>query len=226
MKPSNRYVNFPPPIPTFGELIPSEESALFWLWAWPRLLGWPLSINWLCSPVVDSRRKSPGGLWGVDSTGSLIIVDTRTDLGTAPDPFESFVPQIKSALKSRDWTAEELRARWLKCVDRLAYGTSIAPLIRNGTYQRSIERSLGLRSAAGNPLPVFVGLVASTRSGFRLSHTGMKNLVLLQKHVGRERVLLRAISATLGSRGLSIHCWSPNSTRGNETGRAVSRTVH
>lgn len=39
-----------------GDLIPNEESASLWMWAWPRLLGWTKTINWLFSPVTGKAR--------------------------------------------------------------------------------------------------------------------------------------------------------------------------
>ena len=74
-----------------SDLIPSEESATVWLWAWPDLLGWSKPITWLFSPVVG-RRVYPGDLWGPDSEGELVIVETKINRGRATqDPFEDFV---------------------------------------------------------------------------------------------------------------------------------------
>lgn len=249
----DRYAYCAPPIltmrPSFGDLIPSEESASLWVLAWPRLLGWPRRIHWLFAPAVDSRRKGPGDLWGLDSEGRLIIIETKFDPVAGPkDPFKSFVPYIKSGIDDHSWTTKELRARWLKYFAsernfvenelatfwstkpmtgtyrdsvpysfrryavwrfRSLYCTSIAPLIVNGTYQRAIDRALRLREAAGDPPPVFVGLVASMTANFQLSKEGRKNLLVLQRRAGESRVHLRAINATLGSKGLRIYCWSP-----------------
>src|SRR3990167_6071043 len=74
-----------------GDILPSEESASFLLWAWPDLLGWPRQINWLFSPVVG-KHKYPGDLWGLDSQGGLLIVETKFDRTRArQDPFADFI---------------------------------------------------------------------------------------------------------------------------------------
>jgi len=71
--------------------LPSEESVSYWLWTWPELLGWRRKIFWLFSPVVG-RAHYPGDLWGLDSKGELLIVETKIDRGRrTQDPFEDFV---------------------------------------------------------------------------------------------------------------------------------------
>src|SRR4051812_25154622 len=68
-----------------------EETASFWLFLWPDLLGWPRNITWLFSPVTGKTRY-PGDLWGIDETGHLVVVETKLfQRATAPDPFEDFV---------------------------------------------------------------------------------------------------------------------------------------
>ena len=95
-----RHVSFSYPIPLMrgacGDLLPSAESVALWLRTWPGLLGWRLSIDWLWPRVVDWRRKSRSRLWGRDAIASLFIVEIRIDRGDAPDPFESFVQDIKN----------------------------------------------------------------------------------------------------------------------------------
>jgi hypothetical protein len=93
-----------------GDLIPSEESATFWLWAWPQLLGWPRAITWLFSPVVG-HLKYPGDLWGLDSQGNLLIVETKLQRrGHEPqDPFSQFVGYCRSAYARRLWRTESLK---------------------------------------------------------------------------------------------------------------------
>ena len=96
-----RHVSFSYPIPLMrgacGDLVPSAETVALWLRTWPDLLGWQLSINWLWPRVMDWRRKSRSRLWGLDAIGSPFIVEIRVDRGDAPDPFEGFVRDIKSA---------------------------------------------------------------------------------------------------------------------------------
>jgi hypothetical protein len=54
-----RFAMCPAPIPDsrrrVGHLLPSEESASFLLWAWPRLLGWSRAVNWLFSQLSGTR---------------------------------------------------------------------------------------------------------------------------------------------------------------------------
>jgi hypothetical protein len=184
---------------------------------------------------MESRRKLLDDLWGVDSIGSLLIVKTMIDRGDAPDPFETFVQYVKSASMKRQWAAKALHVKRLKNSRRnsfaeeaikqlqLAYCASFVPLIGSDSYQRSIDSSLDVRDAVGNPPPVFVGVVVSSHSGFSLSSTALKNFELLQEHVGSERVLLRVIRARLRPRGpLYIECRSPEN---DEVIRVVSRNL-
>ncbi len=185
---------------TTGVLTPTEEEASRWLWDSPRLLDWPRNINWLSSRI--EARRSIACLLGIDSIGSLIIVEIAVDRGDAPDPFENLLFEIKSSSSNRNWTAESLREKWQK----RGAGHPLDPL---RSKERSIERRLDLREALGNPPPVFVGVVASTRLEFRLSTKATKNLEKLRKRVGDERVLLRVLSGTLDFRGLRIQCRTP-----------------
>ena len=110
----NRSASCDAPIPRKdrpnGDIIPSEESATLWLWAWPELLGWRRTINWLFSPVVGNTDY-PGDVWGLDSAGSLLIVETKLARNAnGPDPFADFVPY------ARRGRASELRNRWLRLV--------------------------------------------------------------------------------------------------------------
>src|SRR5687767_10618014 len=91
-----RYVDCAAPIPRVlqgsGDFVPSNESAVLWLWEWPRLLGWKRSITWLFLRVADSPRRSRCSLWGIDSAGRLIIVDPKSARGqTLKDPFRNFL---------------------------------------------------------------------------------------------------------------------------------------
>lgn len=234
-----RNVSFPYPSPLVrgmcGDLVPSEASVRLWLSAWPGLLGWRQGISWLAPGVGESGRKSREGLWGVDSIGSLVIVETRIDRGAEPDPFANFVQYVKSASMRRQWTADALRARWLKHSRRnsfaqeaikqlqLAYCASFVPLMGSDSYHQSIESSLEIRDDVGNPLPVFVGVVASIHADFHLSPKALKNFELLRKHIGSDRVLLRVIRARLTQRGsLFIQCRSPES---DEVARVIARRL-
>lgn len=189
---------------TTGDLTPTEEEASRWLWDSPRLLDWPRNISWLSSR--SEVRRSAARLLGLDSIGSLIVVEIMVDKGEAPNPFESLVFEVKSSSSHRDWTAEVLREKWRKSCARHS-------LDALRICEQRVERKLDLRDALGNPPPVFVGVVATTRLGFRLSPKATKSFEQLQKRVGEERVLLRLISGSLDFRGLRIRCGTPE---GNE----------
>ena len=189
-----RYAYFPSFGPS-GELTPTEEEAAAWLRNSPQLLNWPRKIHWLWSQV-DSRNAI-AHLWGIDSIGTLIIVEIRKDLGDSPDPFANLVLELKGRWTVREWNAEAVREKWRK-------GWPWEPL--DGTHQRSVERLLARRSNVGNPHPVLVGVVASTRREFRLSSSARRNVQQLQKCVGDERVRLSIISGTLVPRRLRVQC--------------------
>jgi hypothetical protein len=97
---------------TGGDVLPAEESATLLLWACPRLIGWSRTINWIFSPVVGNRRY-PGDLWGLDSRGQLLVVETKLDRsGRAQNPLEDFVPYATSPSSVQLWDADCLRRRW------------------------------------------------------------------------------------------------------------------
>ena len=188
-----------------GDLIPTSESAARWLCAWPALLGWKRRINWLFLRVFDSpNKKACYNLWGIDSSGRLIIVEIRTNPTEGPrDPFKGLV----SSFKARGWSTRELRARWREyfrsdrdLADRLSTN-----------YKRDVELAFAKRQAAGNPPPTLVVVVAC-RADFRLSEKGFKNLLFLEKLAGSSRVALRAINGRFGRRGMRINCWTPRSS--------------
>ncbi|HEX2271351.1 MAG TPA: hypothetical protein VHH35_17525 [Pyrinomonadaceae bacterium] len=178
-----------------GELTPTEEEASSWLLALPHLLDWPHEIYWLW-PELD-QRNYVARLWGVDSTGTLIIVEIRRDRGDAPDPYEGFVFEIKSRWMDRDWTTEVLLENWRKYWK----GQPCAP-----ANARSVVKALKRRAKVGNPHPVLIGVIASTQADFRLSAKARKSFEQLQKRVGDERVRLSVISGTFGDRGLRVQC--------------------
>jgi hypothetical protein len=231
-----RYVSFPYAIPPmrgmYGDLVPAEDSVSLWLRAWPGLLGWQQSINWLWPRVVDSPKKARPGLWGVDSIGSLVIIDIVS--GDAPDPFAGFVRDLKSASVNDEWRKDALRAKWLWGSQNFfahdarkqleaAYSLNFVPLICDDSYESSIERSLYLSNAVRNPPPVLISVVASTRADFRLSEKGRKSFALVQKYMGHEQVLLHSISAKLNAKELRIECRTPES---NDAGRSVTTTIY
>ena len=181
-----RYAYFPKPIhDVFGELVPNTKSIASWLWAKPRLLGWRLDIHWLWS--------SPSSLFGLDQTGSLIIVRI------GPNPFEEFAADIKNAAMNHNWSEAALRAEWVK----RGSGTRMDC---NDSYRRSVDKCLKLRERSGNPLPVFFGVVASSRLDLDLSRKAQRNLATIQKRVGNERAGLRVISARIGSTQVRVQC--------------------
>ena len=198
------------------------------------MVGWGPGLNWVSPRVVDSRGRSLDDLWAVDPVGSLLISKITIDRGDAPDPFGSLLQYVKSASMRRQWTADALHARLVKYARKnsltqeaikqlqFAYCASFVPLIGSDSYRQSIELSLEMRNALGNPPPVFVGVVASPQPGFSLSTKALKSLDLLQKHLGSDRVLLRVISARLTAKGLLIiRCGSPE----GDVARVVTRTL-
>mgnify|MGYP003290951272 CR=1 FL=1 len=190
-----RYALFPKPLhDVAGKLVPNKESIAAWLRAKPRLLGWPLHIHWLWC--------SPSGFFGLDQTGSLIIVRIGIDDGAEPNLFEKSTTDIKSAAMNRSWSAEALRAKWLKCES----GRSVSLC---GSDHGSLDKCLKLRERSGNPFPVFFGLIASSRSDFGLSRTTRKNLASIQRQVGEERAGVRVISASIDSILMRVQCWTP-----------------
>ena len=231
-----RHVSFSYPIPVMraasGDFVPAEETVALWLRAWPRLLGWRPSIHWLWPRVVYLRRKSRLDLWGIDTLGSLVIVEIRIDRGEPLDVFENFVRYFAPVSVEHEWRADALREKWLWCSQhssardarlfQAAHCPSFVQLSCDDSYHR-IQRSLELRNAVGNPLPAFVSVVASTRSHFRLSQKASKNIAFLQKHAGSERVLLRSISSKLVPQGLRIHCRTPES---NDKGKSVTTPIY
>jgi hypothetical protein len=201
-------------IRAFGDLIPSNRSAVFWLCVWPELLGWKRRIYWLRDSY--SAKKSCYCLWGIDSAGNLIIVEIRSSRGeTLRDPFKSLTFHLKTHRDDHVWSTRELRTVWREC---LRSKQKIGDLTSN--YEREIEEAFLKRQAAGNPPPVLIVLVSSARCEFRLSDEGLKNLLFLETLAGSARVALRAISGRFGLKGIRIQCWSPRpSTRASRRGR-------
>ncbi len=189
-----RYTHIPA-IGAAGELTPTEEEASSWLLDSPHLLDWPHEIHWL---FQMDERNYVARLWGVDTIGTLIIVEIRRDRGDAPDPFEGFVFEIRSGWMDHDWTAEVLLKKWRK------YWKAQPCVPANA---RKIEKALRRRAKVGNPHPVLIGVIGSTKSGFRLSSKARKSFEQLQKRVGHERVRLSVIRGTFGGeRGLRVQC--------------------
>ena len=190
-----KYAYFPKPVQqVVGELIPNKESIVSWLLAKPRLLGWRLDIHWLWS--------SSASLFGLDRTGSLVIVRIGIESGAAPNPFEKPAADIKRAAMNRSWSAAALRAKWLKH----GYATSVGCY---GCDYGSVDKCLKLRERSGNPFPVFFGLIACSRSEFDLSRKAGQSLASIQKHVGNERAGLRGINAIVGPTQMRVQCWTP-----------------
>jgi hypothetical protein len=116
-----RFANCPLPIPdarrAHGDVLPSEESASIWLWAWPSLLGWPRCVEWLFSPVVGNS-KYPGDLWGLDDAGNLLIVETKVDRpGARQNPLQDFLGYATTNSVRQFWSATALARRWRPLLD-------------------------------------------------------------------------------------------------------------
>jgi hypothetical protein len=90
------------------------------------------------------------------------------------------------------------------------YKKHIGNVVISGAYERAVLRSLHRREEAGEPGPVFVGLVAFERSARILTASGERSMTALQRLVGDSRVVLRALSASAESKGLRIRCWTPS----------------
>ena len=82
-----------------------EEEALIWLWWRPDLLGWPRTLEWVDSPRCDPARR--GDLWGIDSSGRLVIIEAVH--GTAADPFARLA-EVHTAHPAP--TVEEIEGCW------------------------------------------------------------------------------------------------------------------
>lgn len=190
-----------------GDLIPTSESAVRWLCTWPALLGWKRRIYWLFLRVSDSPgKKARFTLWGIDSSGYLIIVEILNRTEAPRDAFRSFVSRFKAFSDHRTWSTRELRARWR---DYLSSDRDL-PDEFSTSCKREVELAFAKRQAAGNPPPILIVVVAC-RADFRLSDNGFKNLLFLEKLAGSSRVVLRAINGRFGRRGVRINCWTPRS---------------
>lgn len=194
----------------------AEEEAIIWLWAKPSIFPWKRPLAWLFSPVTGKHRW-PGDLWGIDSSGDLIILENKR--GDKKDPFEDFVDYAE---KSHDEiTAKNLRGKWEEqyvwekargyCIEVLKgkqgivprsshagplhrwplLASSISTRIRGGNYPRKVRRWLNARERRGNPQPHYVGLVVPIdKDPPEVSSPGLESRALLQAQVGDERVHL------------------------------------
>jgi len=93
-------------------LVHAEEAGTFWVWAWPEILGWPVQIMWLFSPVTGNDRW-PGDLWGIDASGELILLETKRFLRRG-DPFEDFLEfehRLREGVRLPP-TVDEIRKHW------------------------------------------------------------------------------------------------------------------
>lgn len=146
-----RFAQCAPPIPDArlidGHLLPSEESASLWLWAWPSLLGWDRPVEWLFSPVVGNA-KHPGDLWGIDDEGILLIVETKVDTAIArQDPLCDFCEYVAKPEVRDLWTSAELRKRWRRLFKQemtflREHFESFAPsVVPTGTYRGVVPYS-------------------------------------------------------------------------------------
>jgi hypothetical protein len=100
-----------------GGLLPvKEESGTVWLWMDPSLLGWSRPITWLFSPPLGSECWR-GDLWGVDSSGELIVVESKiTTKQQRCDPFGSLLGlETKERPKKRGLSVQDVIDRWERC---------------------------------------------------------------------------------------------------------------
>ncbi len=167
-----------------------EEEAIVWLWAWPSLFHWPRPVEWLFSPVTG-KDHWPGDLWGVDSSGELIIIENKRGFGY--DPFEDFIDYHKP--ERTEWLAENLLKKWQRhykgeisfrdtFIERGSSTDGILPRsnkrvpirrwpqlaaridarIRAPSYRTRISRFLSTRRKRDNPRPHYCGLVVALDS--------------------------------------------------------------
>jgi hypothetical protein len=90
-----------------------EEESIVWLWAFPDLLHWKYSVEWLFSPVVGNKRW-PGDLWGLDNEGNLLIIEAKNcRIQSRSDPFGDFVDLLMSHDSYvEEFTSDNLRHKW------------------------------------------------------------------------------------------------------------------
>jgi hypothetical protein len=165
-----------------------EEEAIVWLWANPQVLPWPKSVAWLFSPV-NNLKIWPGDLWGVDSDGELLIVESKL-LKKAKfyDPFADFCDycltdhiQFCGAYIKAQWkTLREAEiASCSRLYDRGTHKLGILPnssnnlclrcwsvltrriekYVRHPKYESLVCSHLKARIAAMNPKPHYCGLL-------------------------------------------------------------------
>lgn len=199
----NRYRYWAPPTQrASGDLIPTRESAVLWLWERPQLLAWERPLYWLF--------ECNWHLWGIDQAGCLIIVAATIARGkTLDDPFGGLVDYARRCSHD-EWSAPELRSRWGDYVRSQPEDSErvVPPIVKPG-YRRGVEQAFGQREAARNPPPTFVALLGSRNSDFEFSEAGLKNRLLLENLVGSTKVRLRVISGTLDFKRLLVRSWSP-----------------
>lgn len=104
-----------------------EEEALIWLWWRPDLLGWPRTIEWVDSPRCDPARL--GDLWGIDSSGRLLIIEASH--AAASDPFAR-LSEVDAAHPAP--TANEIEQCW-----RPKYEAQLAKVPNGGILPRSVQ---------------------------------------------------------------------------------------
>lgn len=199
MKKGYRYWA-PPTQRASGDIIPSRESVVLWLWERPQLLGWERPLYWLF--------ECNWHLWGIDAAGCLIIVAATIARGKSlQDPFGGLVDYARRCSQD-EWTEQQLRVTWRDYLDSDAAERIVPPIVKPG-YIRAVEQALAKREAARNPLPTFVALMGSRNSYLDYSEAGLKNRLLLENLVGPAKVRLRVISGTLDFKRLLVRSWSP-----------------
>lgn len=198
-----RYRYWAPPTQrASGDIIPSRESAVLWLWERPQLLAWDRPLYWLF--------EHNWHLCGIDKSGCAVIVAATIARGkTLQDPYGGLVDYARGCSHD-DWTEQQLRVRWRDYLRSQQDNAErvVRPIVKAG-YIRAVEQALAKREAARNPLPTFVALLCSRNSDFEYSEAGLKNRLLLENLVGSENVRLRVISGTLDFERLLVQSWSP-----------------
>lgn len=200
-----------------------EEEALCWLWAFPSLWPWKLSVAWLYTPVVGKKRW-PGDLWGIDSNGDLLILEAKRCRGRydAFIDFADFHRDGREELSAGHW-----RTKWHSHWEaELAFPDSVSERpqghtdgnlprsnkrkhirlwrvlaggirhhIESDGYVHQVEQNLRRREVAGNPSPFYFGLFIEMQGQRRRQIAeSTESACRLQCMVGSDRVIAVSIS--------------------------------
>lgn len=173
-----------------------EEESLCWLWAIPSLFPWDRPITWLYTPVVGNTRW-PGDLWGVDTGGDLLIIESK-QCRRHDDAFTDFVEFHRHG--RLELSAVHWQQKWAAHLrDEIAFpdglverpknstggilprsnkrsplrrwpdlATWIDEYIRSPQYSDAVVESLQARADSDDPTPFYFALMIESTSCQRL----------------------------------------------------------